>query len=95
MTIISSPHDFRRAAQARVPRFLFDYADGGAGSEMTLRANSEDLARIGLKQRVLRDVSDIDLSTDLLGARRPLPLAAHQRARACARVPRPLQDSVC
>lgn len=75
MTIISSPQDFRRAAEARLPRFLFDYADGGAGSEMTLRANVDDLARIGLKQRVLRDVSEIDLSTELFGTRRPLPLA--------------------
>jgi L-lactate dehydrogenase (cytochrome) len=75
MTIISSPLDFRHAAQRRLPRFLFDYADGGAGSEMTLRANVDDLARLGLRQRVLRDVSEIDLSTELLGARRPLPLA--------------------
>lgn len=75
MTIISSPQDFRRAARARLPRFLFDYADGGAGSETTLRANTDDLARIGLKQRILCDVSDVDLSTDLLGARRPLPIA--------------------
>jgi L-lactate dehydrogenase (cytochrome) len=75
MTIISSPLDFRDAARARLPRFLFDYADGGAGSEMTLRANVDDLARLGLRQRVLRDVSEIDLSTDLLGTRRPLPLA--------------------
>jgi len=75
MTIISSPLDFRHAAQRRLPRFLFDYADGGAGSEMTLRANVDDLARLGLRQRVLRDVSDIDLSTELLGTRRRLPLA--------------------
>ncbi|MDP1028471.1 FMN-dependent L-lactate dehydrogenase LldD [Sphingomonas sp. KR1UV-12] len=75
MTIISSPLDYRNAAKARLPRFLFDYADGGAGSEATLRANVEDLARLGLRQRVLRDVAAIDLSADLLGVRRPLPLA--------------------
>jgi L-lactate dehydrogenase (cytochrome) len=75
MTIISSPMDFRRAAQARLPRFLFDYADGGAGTESTLRANVEDLARLRVRQRVLRDVADVDLSTDLLGSRRPLPVA--------------------
>jgi L-lactate dehydrogenase (cytochrome) len=75
VTIISSPLDYRLAARARLPRFLFDYADGGAGAEVTLRANVDDLQRIGLRQRVLRDVADIDLSTNLLGARRPLPLA--------------------
>ena len=75
MTVIASPVDFRDAARARVPRFLFDYADGGAGAETTLRANLDDLARIGLRQRVLRDVADIDLSCDLFGQRRTLPLA--------------------
>jgi L-lactate dehydrogenase (cytochrome) len=75
MTIISSPTDFRLAARARLPRFLFDYADGGAGAETTLRANVEDLACLRLRQRVLRDVANIDLSTELLGQRRPLPIA--------------------
>ncbi len=75
MAIISSPLDFRNAAKARLPRFLFDYADGGAGSEMTLRANVDDLARLGLKQRVLRDVSEIDLTAELFGRTRTLPLA--------------------
>ena len=75
MTIIASPLDFRAAARARLPRFLFDYADGGAGTETTLRANVDDLARLGLRQRVLCDVADIDLSTVLLGAHRPLPVA--------------------
>ncbi|WP_208866921.1 FMN-dependent L-lactate dehydrogenase LldD [Caulobacter radicis] len=73
--MVSSPLDFRRTARSRLPRFLFEYADGGAGAEMTLRANVDDLQRIGLRQRVLRDVADIDLSANLLGARRPLPLA--------------------
>jgi L-lactate dehydrogenase (cytochrome) len=73
--IISSTHDFRAAAKARLPRFLFDYADGGAYAETTLAANVADLAAIALRQRVLRDVSDIDLSTTLFGARRPMPVA--------------------
>lgn len=75
MTVISSPGDFRIAAQSRLPRFLFDYADGGAGSEATMRANVEDLARVGLRQRVMCDVADIDLSADLMGVQRPLPIA--------------------
>ena len=73
--IIASTHDFRAAAKARLPRFLFDYADGGAYAEATLAANVDDLARIALRQRVLRDVSAIDLSTTLFGAERPLPIA--------------------
>ncbi|QKR99740.1 FMN-dependent L-lactate dehydrogenase LldD [Sphingomonas sp. CL5.1] len=73
--IISSPSDFREAAKARLPRFLFDYADGGANAEATLKRNVADLAAIALRQRVLRDVADIDLTTTLFGRRMPLPVA--------------------
>ena len=73
--IISSALDFRAAAKARLPRFLFDYADGGAYAEETLRRNVADLADIALRQRVLRDVSTIELSTTLFGKRQALPVA--------------------
>jgi L-lactate dehydrogenase (cytochrome) len=73
--IISSVHDFRRAARRRLPRFLFDYIDGGANDETTLRRNVEDLTALGLRQRVLRDVAEIDLSTTLFGTRQSLPIA--------------------
>jgi L-lactate dehydrogenase (cytochrome) len=71
--ILSSCDDFRRAAQRRLPRFLFDYLDGGANRETTLDRNVRDLDEVALEQRVLRDVSTIDLSTDLFGKRQPLP----------------------
>jgi L-lactate dehydrogenase (cytochrome) len=73
--IISAPTDYRAAAQRRLPRFLFDYIDGGANAEQTLRANVDDLQRLKLKQRVLRNVADIDLSTSLFGQRWSLPVA--------------------
>ena len=73
--IISSTLDFREAAQHRLPRFLFDYADGGAYAEETMRRNVADLSDIELRQRVLRNVDGIDLSTTLFGERRPLPVA--------------------
>jgi L-lactate dehydrogenase (cytochrome) len=72
--IISSTTDFREAARRKLPRFLFDYIDGGAYAEQTLVRNRSDLDEIGLRQRVLRDVSQIDVSTDLFGARLALPL---------------------
>ncbi|HET9510862.1 MAG TPA: alpha-hydroxy-acid oxidizing protein, partial [Sphingomonas sp.] len=65
--IISSASDFREAARRRLPRFLFDYADGGAYAEATLRRNVDDLSDIALRQRVLRDVATIDLTTTLFG----------------------------
>ncbi len=73
--IISSANDFREAARRRLPRFLFDYADGGAYAEETLRRNVSDLAGIALRQRVLRDVATIDLGTELFGSKLRLPVA--------------------
>ena len=67
--------DFRERARRRLPRFLFDYVDGGAGAEQTLRANEADWARLRLRQRVLVDVADIDTATVLLGERCTMPLA--------------------
>ena len=67
--------DYRELARRRLPRVLFDYIDGGAFSESTLRHNVEDFDRVMLRQRVLRDVSAIDLSTRLFGQEMALPVA--------------------
>ena len=72
--IIASPRDFRRAAQRRLPRFLFDYVDGGALDEATLKANEADLSQILLRQRVLHAMDSVDLSTTLLGQELALPI---------------------
>jgi L-lactate dehydrogenase (cytochrome) len=72
--ILASSDDFRRAAKRRLPRFLFDYLDGGANRETTLARNVLDLQEIALEQRVLRDVSSIETSTTLFGTRHALPL---------------------
>jgi L-lactate dehydrogenase (cytochrome) len=66
--------DYRALAQARLPHFLFEYLDGGSYDEVTLRRNVEDLQRLTLKQRVLRDVSNIDLSTELFGKNWAMPV---------------------
>lgn len=66
--------DYRALAKARLPHFLFEYLDGGSYDEMTLRRNVEDLQAIALKQRVLRDVSNIDLSTKLFGRTWAMPV---------------------
>ena len=75
MVTIASTLDFRAAAKARLPRFLFDYADGGAYAEQTMHRNVADLAGIALRQRVLQDVATVDLSTTLFGRKMPLPVA--------------------
>lgn len=71
----ASVSDYREAARRRLPPFLFEYIDGGSYAERTLARNREDLADIALRQRVLRDVSAIDLSTELFGQKLSLPVA--------------------
>lgn len=71
---VASVDDLRAIARRRLPGGVFDYIDGGAEDELTLRRNSEAFGRIELIPRVLRDVSDIDTSTTLLGRELPLPL---------------------
>ncbi len=66
--------DFRDMAERRLPRLLFDYVDGGAGSEETLRANVSALSRTRLKQRVLRDVSQTSTEVEVLGEKMAMPL---------------------
>ena len=66
--------DFRKRARARLPHFLFEYIDGGAGDEVTLEANCADLRAIALRQRVLADVSAIDTSTTLFGENFAMPV---------------------
>jgi L-lactate dehydrogenase (cytochrome) len=70
----ASVSDYRALAKARLPHFLFEYLDGGSYDEVTLRRNVEDLQSVALKQRVLRDVSSIDLSAELFGKRWSLPV---------------------
>ncbi|MDC3742142.1 FMN-dependent L-lactate dehydrogenase LldD [Pseudomonas syringae pv. syringae] len=72
--IISSASDYRAAAKRKLPRFLFDYIDGGAYAEHTLRANGSDLADISLRQRVLKNVDNVSLETRLFGESLAMPI---------------------
>ena len=67
--------DYERRARRRLPRFLYDYAAGGANSEETLSANCSDFSRITLRQRVMCDVSEASTSTTLLGQPASMPVA--------------------
>src|SRR6201995_3552566 len=71
----ASTIDYRELARRRLPHFLFEYIDGGSYAETTLRGNVAALEKIALRQRVLRDVSALDLSTPLFGQRLALPVA--------------------
>lgn len=65
----------RLAARARLPRPVFDFFDGGAEDEITLRENAGAFQRLRLAPRVLRDVSRVDATAMLVGAPAALPCA--------------------
>jgi L-lactate dehydrogenase (cytochrome) len=67
--------DLRQVARRKVPRAFFDYAEAGSYSQATLRSNREDLDRIKLRQRILVDVSQRDLTTTIIGEPARLPIA--------------------
>lgn len=71
---VASIADLRLMARRRVPRAVFDYADGGAGEEFGLRRARQAYAQVEFKPRVLRDVSVVDTSTTILGNPVALPL---------------------
>ncbi|MGB7588748.1 MAG: L-lactate dehydrogenase [Solirubrobacterales bacterium] len=66
--------DYRELARRRLPRQLFDYVDGGAYEESTMRANTADLERLLLRQVVMRDVSERDPAVEVLGQRLAFPV---------------------
>ncbi|WP_315769191.1 MULTISPECIES: FMN-dependent L-lactate dehydrogenase LldD [unclassified Bradyrhizobium] len=72
--IISSPTDYREAARRRLPRFLFDYIDGGAVTERTMASNVEALQSIALRQRVLQGAGAPTLATEILGSKWSMPV---------------------
>ncbi len=71
----ASTEDYRLLAEKRLPRQFFDYLDGGANDENTLRANVADFEKLRLRQKVMRDVSALDTSVELFGSRMEMPLA--------------------
>jgi len=73
--IISAATDYREAAKRKLPRFLFDYLDGGSYAEMTLRNNVSDLSSLALRQRILKNVADLSLETELFGEKMAMPVA--------------------
>ena len=72
--IISSASDYREAARRKLPRFLFDYIDGGAYAEHTLAANTADLASVSPRQRILKNVGQLSLETTLFGQKLAMPV---------------------
>lgn len=72
--IISSIADYREAARRKLPRFLFDYIEGGAFAEQTLKANTVDLAKVTLRQRILKNIGPLNFETELWGEKLAMPV---------------------
>ncbi|HHC6803329.1 TPA: FMN-dependent L-lactate dehydrogenase LldD [Vibrio parahaemolyticus] len=73
--IISASTDYRAASKAKLPPFLFHYIDGGSYDERTLKRNTDDLGDVALRQRVLRDMTDLSLETEIFGEKLAMPIA--------------------
>ncbi|MDT7581430.1 MAG: hypothetical protein QOK35_2694 [Pseudonocardiales bacterium] len=71
----ASVADLRAIARRRAPRAVFDYCDGAADGEQSLRRAREAFARVEFRPSVLRDVSSVDTGRDILGRRSALPFA--------------------
>ncbi len=85
--MILSTEDLRKLARRRIPRAIFDYADGGSYDERTIRANADDLDAMKFRQRVMIDVSQVTLADH--GARRiDLDAARHRAHRPLRTVSR-------
>jgi glycolate oxidase len=67
--------EIRRAAKRILPPGPWGYAAGGAETESTRRRNRRAIRRLAIRQRVLRDVRNVDISTTFLGLRLPMPVA--------------------
>src|SRR6201991_4266766 len=67
--------DLKTLAQRRVPKMFFDYADSGAWTESTYRANKGDFEKIKLRQRVLVDMTNRTLETTMVGQKVSMPVA--------------------
>lgn len=74
MAAATSVMDLRTLARRRIPRAIFDYADGGSYDELTIRANRRDLDAVRLRQRIMVDVSALRIETSVLGQPAKMPV---------------------
>jgi L-lactate dehydrogenase (cytochrome) len=72
--IPASVSDYRELARRRLPKIFFEYIDGGSYAEVTLARNVADLEALALRQRVMRDMSQLDMSVEILGQKFAMPV---------------------
>jgi len=72
---VTEIEDLRRVAERKVPRMFYDYVDSGSWTETTYRSNETDFDRIKLRQRVLVDMDNRSLATQMIGESVNMPVA--------------------
>ncbi len=72
---VTEIEDLRRVAERKVPRMFYDYVDSGSWTETTYRSNETDFDRIKLRQRVLVDMDNRSLATQMIGEEVKMPVA--------------------
>jgi L-lactate dehydrogenase (cytochrome) len=70
----ASVSDYRELARRRLPNIFFEYIDGGSYAEETLRRNVADLEALALRQRVMRDMSSLNMQVTTLGQTMAMPV---------------------
>ncbi len=101
-SVITSIEDLRLIAKRRVPKMFYDYADSGAWTESTYRANESDFQKIKLRQRVAVDMRDRTLASTMIGQKVAMPVALAPTASPACSMPMvkfsrraPLPPSAC
>ena len=77
-----SIEDLRDLARRRLPRAIFDFFDGGAEDEVTLRENRAAFERVRLLPKVLVNVAQVDMATELFGVKATLRLTTEEETGA-------------
>ncbi|HEY3950344.1 L-lactate dehydrogenase [Phenylobacterium sp.] len=70
----ASVSDYRELARRRLPNIFFEYIDGGSYAEVTLKRNVADLEALALRQRVMQDMSQLDMTVTTLGQTLAMPV---------------------
>ena len=70
----ASVSDYRELARRRLPNIFFEYIDGGSYAEATLARNVADIEAIALRQRVMHDMTKLDMSIETLGQKLAMPV---------------------
>ncbi|WP_374569641.1 L-lactate dehydrogenase [Phenylobacterium sp.] len=70
----ASVSDYRELARRRLPHMFFEYIDGGAYAEVTLARNVADMQALALRQRVMRDMTEVDMSVEVVGQKLAMPV---------------------